>query len=83
MARINCSVSNCHYWAKNNICNASEVLITSDALGEAEPDEVDAPRAQMMQETPVDSCMSTCCKTFAEQGSASKFKVDGVTRNPY
>ncbi|MGI6036969.1 MAG: DUF1540 domain-containing protein [Limnochordia bacterium] len=78
MAKIHCSVNNCHYWDEGNICAASEIMITSDQMGEVLPDTFDATQANMAQATPVNSCMSTCCKTFVD--SADTAKVDGITR---
>lgn len=69
MARINCSVNNCHYWTEGNVCGASQIMITSDEIGVAKPDSFDAPQASLAPSSPVDSCMETCCKTFAVKGS--------------
>ncbi|MCG0276710.1 MAG: DUF1540 domain-containing protein [Thermosediminibacteraceae bacterium] len=79
MARIHCSVSNCHYWRSGNICDASEIMITSDKLGNQMPDSFDAPQASNAPQTPVSSCMETCCKTFVESENAAK-NIDGVYR---
>ena len=54
-----------------NICDASEIMITSDSIGNAMPDSFDAPQASTAEETPVNSCMETCCKTFVHTNSAS------------
>ncbi|MDD4568576.1 MAG: DUF1540 domain-containing protein [Tepidanaerobacteraceae bacterium] len=77
MARIYCSVANCHYWKKGNICDASEILITSDSLGNTMPDSYDAPQASVAEETPVNTCMQTCCKTFVDRNSP-QINADGV-----
>jgi hypothetical protein len=69
VAKIHCSVANCHYWKNGNICDASEIMVTSDSLGSTMPDSFDAPQASIAQETPVNSCMQTCCKTFVEANS--------------
>lgn len=76
---IHCSVSNCNYWDQGNICVASEVLVTSDAIGASQPDSYDHKAATSMSATPVDTCMATCCKTFVEKGSPN-IQEDKVTR---
>jgi hypothetical protein len=70
-------VSNCHYWQQGNLCDANEILVTSDQVGSAQPDSYDAPQAATVPGTPVDTCMATCCKTFAAKASGQN-KVDGV-----
>jgi hypothetical protein len=79
MSNIYCSVSNCHYWKKGNMCDANQIMVTSDDMAGWEPDSFDAPEHSEFDHTPVDSCMETCCKTFVEKGSG-KEKDDGVTR---
>ncbi len=74
---IHCSVSNCHYWTQGNICQANEILVTTDQVGNAQPDSWDAPQASAAPPTPAQSCMETCCKTFAAKGSGQNM-VDGV-----
>ena len=80
MSKIMCSVSNCHYWGKGNTCHASSILVTSDDMGQDQPDSFDAPQSSTIQATPVTSCMDTCCKTFVEKDSGDE-DLDGVTRN--
>ncbi|MGI6318418.1 MAG: DUF1540 domain-containing protein [Firmicutes bacterium] len=79
MPSIYCSVNNCHYWKKGNMCDANQIMITSDEIGSTFPDSIDAPDHDQLEQTPVDSCMETCCKTFVEKGSG-KEKDDGVMR---
>lgn len=43
------------------------------------PDSFDAPQASTAPETPVNSCMETCCKTFVQAGSGN-IDVDGIYR---
>lgn len=74
---IHCSVNNCHYWARGNVCQANEILVTTDAVGNAQPDSWDAPQSSAAPQTPARTCMETCCKTFAAEGSGDN-KVDGV-----
>lgn len=77
--RILCTVDNCHYWNQGNECYASEILVTSDSLGDSAPDRIDAASAKNLQVTPVDDCMQTACKTFAHEKSA-KVNADNVLR---
>lgn len=75
---IHCLVDNCHYWGQGNMCNANEIIVTSDSFGAGQPNEVDAKRAKSLDPTPAGSCMETCCKTFvSKQGET---KVDGVRK---
>lgn len=74
---IHCSVSNCNYWAQGNMCHANEIVVTSDTIADQLPDKIDAPKATQIQQTPVDTCMDSCCKTFVAKGS-DKINVDGV-----
>lgn len=66
---IHCSVSNCHYWSQGNICQANEILVTSDSIGATMPDSFDAHQSNTLETTPVGTCMETCCKSFVEKGS--------------
>lgn len=74
---IHCSVNNCHYWTQGNVCEANEIMVTTDEIGKQYPDTMDAPQAQQFSATPADSCMQTCCKTFVRDGSGDEPK-DGV-----
>lgn len=79
MAKIHCSVNNCNYWATNNICDASEIMVTSDSFATSAPDSIDAPKAMTVSPTPVGTCMETCCKTYVAKGDTDKTK-DGIKR---
>lgn len=65
---VYCTISNCHYWDDGNRCGADKILITSDAVGDRYPDDIDAQQVTMIVDevgtTPTGSCMETCCKTF-------------------
>jgi hypothetical protein len=76
---IRCSVDNCHYWDRGNLCKAREIMVTSDAMGHRMPDSFDAPKADSAVSTPVNSCMETCCKTFVHKGSGKEHH-DSVIR---
>lgn len=75
---IHCLVDSCHYWNQGNICQANEIMVTSDSFGASQPEEVDARQSKTLSTTPVDSCMDTCCKTFiTKEGNT---KVDGIRK---
>ena len=76
---IHCSVNSCHYWKQGNVCDAQEIMVTSDAMGDSLPDSTDATSHRVFGTTPVNTCMETCCKTFVYQGSGDA-KVDGVKK---
>jgi hypothetical protein len=76
---IHCSVNNCHYWGQGNKCDAEEILVTSDAIGAAYPDDFDCKQSNQLSPTPVDNCMSSCCKTFVPQNS-DKIMADKVKK---
>lgn len=54
-------------------------MITADRMGDTMPDSFDAPQASTAPETPVNSCMETCCKTFVSSNSQA-LQADGVYR---
>lgn len=81
MAKIHCSISNCHYWKYGNICDASEIFITSDQFGDTQPDNVDALQASTAPQTPVNSGMDSCCKTFVDKNATDKHGVDGIMKS--
>ena len=64
---VHCTVKNCKWWDEN-YCTAEGILITSDEVGEALPEQYDYEQTQSIVQqfgdTPVSSCEATCCKTF-------------------
>lgn len=76
---VMCTVSNCHYWSQGNKCHANQILIVSDDFAEKQPDSVDAPTASSAPQTPCNTCMETCCKTFVPKNS-DQTTLDGVYR---
>lgn len=76
---IHCSVNNCHYWAQGNMCDAQEILVTSDEIGASYPDQFDCKQATQLSPTPVDTCMASCCKTFVAANS-NRITVDQVKK---
>lgn len=76
---VRCTVDNCHYWAEGRGCVASEILVTSDNVGAREGEDIDAPVAGVVDLTPAEKCMDTCCKTFIKKTSGKK-KMDDVSR---
>lgn len=79
MSNIYCSVNNCYYWKKGNVCNANQIMITSDDMGDFAPDSLDALDHNKFEETPVETCMETCCKTFVDKGYEDE-KDDGIMK---
>ena len=65
---VRCTVENCHYWGRGNVCDAREILVTSDQVGAKYPDHVDTQQLsailEQVGETPAGKCEETCCKTF-------------------
>jgi hypothetical protein len=65
---VRCTVDNCYYWRGGNVCDAKEILVTNDMVGQRYPGEVDVQHLstvlEEVGETPVKSCQETCCKTF-------------------
>ncbi|MGE5575891.1 MAG: DUF1540 domain-containing protein [Syntrophothermus sp.] len=58
MTSVNCTVSDCTYWGKGNICDAGEITVTSDTAANT-----------MMEvgeigKTPSKTSAATSCKTF-------------------
>lgn len=76
---IHCIVSDCHYWKQGNMCNANEILVSTDQFGDSKPDRIDATMASQLTPTSAGSCLSTCCKTYVTKGSGET-NVDGVTK---
>lgn len=84
---IHCTVDNCYYWDKDNVCLAKEILITVDRVGEKYPERVDA--TNMMEvsaeigTTPADNCTTTCCKTFYDKNKGGVAPVPKISRSEY
>lgn len=76
---VMCTVSNCHYWGPGNKCDASSILIVSDALANEATDRFDAVQAADAEPTPVDTCMATACKTFVKRDDPA-ITDDHITR---
>lgn len=76
---VHCSVSNCHYWSQGNHCHANKILITSDSVGVDQPDHYDAPDVTNSLQTPCNTCMETCCKSFVPHDS-NLTAADGIVK---
>ncbi len=65
---VRCTVDNCSYWGRGNVCDAREILITLDGVGARYPDRIDTQQLstvlEEVGETPAAVCEETCCKTF-------------------
>ncbi len=77
---IHCTVSNCHYYGSGNKCHANEIVVVGDRFGHEQADNVDATQASTFPQTPAQTCMETCCKTFVPAGS-DKTHVDGIIKS--
>lgn len=77
--RIRCSVSSCHYWMQGNYCEASSIMITSDAVPRETHHGIDASAISQVN-TPVNQCEETCCKTFISHDDHDEHSVDDVTK---
>jgi len=76
---IFCSVNNCHYWGEGNVCCANQILVTADSMSQNLVQQVDAPYAAQITQTPVNMCQESCCKTFVPKNSFDQ-NLDGVTK---
>ncbi|MEG3071508.1 MAG: DUF1540 domain-containing protein [Peptococcaceae bacterium] len=79
MPQIFCSVNNCHYYGKGNLCQADKILITSDTMSQNLSANIDAPNAGQITPTPVAKCPETCCKTFVHKNDFNQ-NTDGVIK---
>ncbi len=66
---VRCTVSNCYFWAKNDLCSADSILITSDGQASQHPGMAfgSENHGQMVAEvgdTPAGSMEMTSCHTF-------------------
>jgi hypothetical protein len=66
---VSCTVSNCYFWAKDNICVADNILITADkAAGDYSEMNWDRESQenliQKIGETPTHRVTETACYTF-------------------
>lgn len=77
--QINCSISNCHYWEKGNICQASAILVTSDTMAQSLPEAMGAATATQVAQSPVSKRNESCCQTFVER-AAYQARQDGVQK---
>lgn len=67
---VRCSVQNCYFWAQENFCGASSILISHDRAGGAHQSVGVDDTAMVVSEigeTPVDHPDETACKTFVKR----------------
>ncbi len=79
MPQIFCSVGNCHYYGKGNVCKANQIMITSDTMSQNLSSNIDAPYAAQINQTPVTKSPETCCKTFVHKNDFNQ-NTDGVMK---
>ena len=77
--QVSCSIKNCHYWSQGNICNADQIMVTSNEMANSLTDRIDAPYAAQIGATPVAKSVESCCKTFVPNNSFKALE-DGVVR---
>ena len=78
---VHCTVNNCYYWAAQNHCQASEILVTADSFANQAADRIDSPQASTLSVTPVNNCMETACKTFVPKNAPqATIGADAMTR---
>lgn len=77
--RIRCSVSNCHYWMQGNYCEASAIMVTSDAVPRETYHGIDQSMISQV-DTPVNQCEQTCCKTFISSDDRDEQRRDDVDK---
>jgi hypothetical protein len=65
---VRCTIENCYYWARGNVCDAREILVTHDDVGARYPESMDAQQLStildQVGESSASGCLETCCKTF-------------------
>jgi hypothetical protein len=66
---VKCTVNNCYFWAKDNMCSADSILITSDSATNDHPSmtfgqEEEGNLVQSIGNTPAHSITDTACHTF-------------------
>ncbi len=64
MPEVSCTVNTCKYWENDNLCNASRIVIQSDAGGGFPP----SASVDKLDKTPAESKDETCCQTFRNEG---------------
>lgn len=69
---VRCTVSNCYFWAKNDLCSADSILITADSAADGHArmafgTENHGDLVASMGDTPAQSMASTACRTFKQQ----------------
>lgn len=65
---VKCSVSNCHFWAEGNSCNADQISIEVDGQSANAYDTEFAEEAGMQHDAAKSA--ATCCETFQPKGRA-------------
>jgi hypothetical protein len=65
MPEVKCSVANCEYWATNNNCTATSILIDVDQHANADfSSEFASENEQTNHKDIASSVRNTCCHTF-------------------
>ena len=65
---VKCTVNNCYFWAKDNMCSADSILITSNSATNDHPSmtfgQDEGNLLQSLGTTPAHSITDTACHTF-------------------
>lgn len=65
MPEVRCTVNNCYYWDKGNVCVAESILVISDeALARIGKDDEEFGE---IGQTPARISKETCCYTFRQK----------------
>lgn len=67
MPEVNCTVCNCEFWHRGNLCGAQSILITAGASRGADPF---GDNAAILSGTPVATSQESFCLTFRPRQEA-------------
>ncbi len=71
MPKVECSVSNCHYWEKNNLCGADAIMIDIDEHAQKAFDtEFAEEMVRNEHQDRAERASNTCCHTFRARKQA-------------
>ncbi len=77
--KVSCGVKNCHYWTEGNICDATEILITSDSWAKSQGQKPSLSSFTAVEATPICKREESCCQTFVAKPAFEAY-TDGPAR---
>ncbi len=77
--KVSCGIKNCHYWTEDNICGATEILITSGKWAKSQGTQPSLSSPTAVPVTPVADRTQTACQTFVTKASFPAL-IDGQKR---